>query len=337
MKGNLYIHPYFIRDENKGKYWEAPKKMNALILGDQNYKAIKATLQFACSPTEKYTLSCGRLSGIKIDFQWGGGLYVYNSQIAPLNPAPGYEIGDISSKVGIYLMGSTVFDNALILGVKGILYRLGPGINKDYLVRNTIFEKVETPLACGNQKMSGCQFINCGTAVLDRGSLNAELTDCVFQGNDCNWALTYSDQGLTCIDCTWDTPQKENLYRVYITAKGERQTPKFTNCRHVVVEVRDPAGNPIEDATVSFRAEQDGCTLLQTRTFKTNAEGKTPGNGQENALLLIEYVKSATATPDRPVTQNFTYTISAEKGGKRATLANVSPDLSWKTIKLTLE
>ncbi len=334
MRGNLYIHPYFIRGANPGKYWQAPKKMNALVLGDRTNGAVNAALLFDCAPTNRRMFSCGHLPWAVFDAEWGGGLYVYNSRIAPLNPAPGHAIGD--GNVGIYLMGSTVFENADISGVNGMLYRMGPGINKDYSIKDTTFERVATPLAGGHQKMQGCRFIACGTAVLDRGSIDAELTDCVFRGNARNWSLTYSDKGLTCIDCVWDEPGRGDVYGIWTNAAGKIQRPKFTCRRHVVVAVADASGKPVAGATVSFKPEQPGCDLLLTRTCATGPDGRTPGKGQAGPMQLTEYIKTATDMPDRPDMQAFTYVITAEQKGRRASIAGFVPDQSWKIANLIL-
>jgi len=335
MAGNLYIHPYFVAGENQGRYWRAPRRMNVVVVGDRANKRIRASLKFACSPEERFTLRCGRMPWIESSLQHGGGLYVHNSQIAPLSSAPGCEIGD--GVEGVYLEGSTVLDNARIGGVSGMLYRMGPGVNRDCIVRNTTFERVDVPIAGGVRKASRCRFINCGTAIMDRGSLDLELTDCVFEGNGQNWSLTYSNKGLVCIDCEWDTPRKANPYRVWTDRAGKKRHPKLTNRRHVVVEVLDAAGKPVEGATVSFRSEQEGCDLLQNRTFATGKDGRTPGRGQGRAMQLTEYIKTATDIPDKPAVKFFSYTINAEKRGRSVAVQNVRPDRSWRTVPLTLE
>lgn len=329
MKGNLYLHPYFIEGDNRehnGDYWRAPKRMNALILGEKGDNSIKASLKFACSPSEKHTLYGGRAPWIKKGTQQGGGLYVYNSQIAPLSDAPGCEIGDGE---GLYLAGGSVFENATITGIKGKLYRMGPGVNKDYLVKDSTFSRIDAPLTDTAKKVSGCVFSDCGTAVLDRGSLDAELVDCVFKNNQRNWSLTYSDNGLVCVDCQWDTPREENRYRVGVDNTGKKRYPKFSNRHRIVVKVLDDAGKPVVGASVSVDAEQDAVGSFQ-REFRTGADGAT------DAIVLTEYIETATDTPDKPAVAAFSYAVAAEKNGKRATVRNVKPDQAGKTVVLSL-
>jgi hypothetical protein len=339
MKGNIYIHPYFIEGENRehnGDYWRAPKRMNALILGENENKNITATLKFACSPDKRYTVYGGFAPWIKKGTQQGGGLYVYNSQIAPLNPETGNEIGSIEG-IGMYLAGGSVFDNAKITGVKGALHRMGAGINKDFLVRNTMFTRVSMPLtASGVCKVSTCMFVDCETAVSDRGSLELELTDCVFRGNEQNWALTYSDNGLVCVDCIWDAPRKEDFYRVSVDNKGIKKYPKFSDRHQVTVKVIDDAGNPVADVIVSFKAEQAGCDLLQNREFRTDKDGMTPAKGNDGAIVMTEYVKTATEVPDKPNTSFFTYTVTARKNNKCGSIQNFKPTQSGEPVVLTL-
>jgi len=307
-----------------------------VIVGDKENRAITASLKFACSSEARFTLRCGRMPWIdKGNRQHGGGLYVYNSQIAPLSPAPGCEIGD-GSPQGLYLEGSTVLDNAHISGVSGMLYRMSPGVYRDCVVRNTTFERVGVPIAGGVRAASGCRFINCGTAVMDRGSLDLVLTDCEFKGNERNWDLAYTNEGLVCIDCDWDTPTEGNGYRAWTDKTGDKRYPRFTNRRHIVVEVLDAAGKPVGGATVSFRSEQKGCDLLQNRTCTTGPDGRTPGKGQAGALQLTEYIRATTDVPDEPAVTFFTYIIVADSRGKRTTVRDVTPDRSWKTISLVL-
>ncbi len=326
MRGNLYVHPYFVRDENPGKYWQANRRLNALVLGDPTNAAIRASLLFACTPSNRWTLFCGCLPWKPRDAGWGGGLYVYHGRIAPLDPSPGHEIGDGTE--GVYLMGSTVLDHAHISGVKGMLYRMGPGINKDYAIRDTVFERVETPLACGAQVMTGCTFLDCGTAVLDRGSLNADLTACRFRDNDRNWALTYTDKGLVLTDCAWDAPRKNDQLRARGKPDGTTNYPTVSIRRRVTVAVTDAAGQPVPDATVSFRAEQDGCDLMQHRTWRSGPDGRTPDRDQVGAMVLTERLLAATDTPDRPAVRTFTYTVAAELGQRRGAVSGVAPGMA---------
>ncbi len=332
MRGNVYVHPYFVKAQNTGLYWQVERRMNALRLGLPGATNISAKLQFACTSNEHWTLTCGRLPWIKAD-QFGGGVYVYHGEISALDP--NYPIGDAKNGfMGCH--GSTVFDGARIADVKKFIYGMTAGHNKDYLVRNTLFERVGVPLLNGAQQASGCVFRNCGTAVMDYGSLKAELTDCVFENNDRNWSLNMSDDGLVLVDCVWDKPRQGDLFGTR-ESKGKTNRPKLSVRRHVVVEVADAAGNPLEDAAVSFRAEQEGCDLIQSRVFKTNAQGRTPGRGEDNTLLLTEYILTAVKGSDAPDKMAFTYTIKAEHKGRTAAVKGIQADENWKLIKLTLD
>ncbi len=327
MRGNLYVHPYFIQGENGDVYWKAPKRMNALVLGDRTNKSISATLQFACTPADRRTLFVGKLPWLDAGLlQWGGGLYAYNSRIEPVDSAPGCEIGD--NVRGVY-MGSTVLENARIAGVKGMLYGMGMAVRtpelKDYSIRDTVFERVEFPLADGVHKLYGCKFINCGTAVLDRGGVNAELTGCVFQGNDRNWSLTYTDQGVVLVDCEWDEPRLGDLQRTWTNRAGKVQFPKVIVRRQAVVAVQDAAGRPVANAEVVCRAEQEGDGLPPLRKVKTDAQGRTPAPGMPRVLLLTDYIRTASAESETPAVSQYSYTLTATAGGKTARLEKFRP------------
>lgn len=327
MRGNIYVHPYFIHEQNTGLYWRVEKRINALRLGLPGATNLSAKLIFACASNEHYTINCGRLPWIKAE-QFGGGLYVYHGEISARDPA--WPIGDAQNGF-LVCCGSTVFDGARIADVKKFIYGMTAGHNKDYLVRNTVFERVGVPLLNGAQQASGCVFRNCGTAVMDYGSLKAELTDCVFENNDRNWSLNMSDDGLVLVDCVWNAPRLGDLYGTR-EFKGKTNRPKLSVRRHVVVEVRDASGKPVEGAAVSFRAEQDGCDLIQNRVFKTDAQGRTPGAGAEDAMLLTEYIETAVKDSEQPERAAFTYVIAVEYKGRQAAVKGISPDANWKTF-----
>ncbi len=322
MHGNIYVHPYFIQDRNPGAYWTAPKRRNALQLGDPGRAYPAARVLFACSPGERYTLYCGQLPWVKAG-QYGGGLYVYGGEIAALNPA--YPIGDADTG-GMVLAGSTVLVGARLANVKGALRGLSMGgVNTDYLLSHTLFEAIGIPLLNGRQQATGCTFRHCGTAVRDWGGLNATLAGCVFQQNERNWELTHTDDGLVLIDCEWDAPRQGDLYQARTNRAGTMQHPKLSVRRSLAVEVRDSAGTPVQGADVTFKAEQEGCDLLQLRTVKTDANGRTPGPGAAGAIVLTEHIKTASVPPADPTVQVFTYTLSATHRGQTMTATGIRP------------
>lgn len=338
MHGNLYVHPYFIQGENGEIFWKVPKRMNALVLGDRTSQSINATLLFACTPTNRWSLFVGKLPWLDDKLlQWGGGLYAYNSRIEPLNPAPGHEIGDNAR--GVY-MGATVLENSRIAGVKGMLYGMGMAVHtpelKDYNIRDTVFERVELPLADGVHKLYGCKFINCGTAILDRGGVNAELTDCVFQGNDRNWSLTYTDQGVVLVDCEWDAPRLGDLQQTWTNRAGKLQVPKVIVRRQTVVAVQDAAGRPVSGAEVVCQSEQESDGLPPLRKMKTDAQGRTPAPGTPGVLLLTDYIRTAAADPASPAVSEYSYTLTAAAGGKTARVEKYRPAQAAGVISIQL-
>jgi hypothetical protein len=336
MHGNLYVHPYFIQGENGEIFWKVPKRMNALVLGDRTNQSINATLLFACTPTNRWSLFVGKLPWLDDKLlQWGGGLYVYNSRIEPLDSASGCEIGDNGR--GVY-MGSTVLENARIAGVKGMLYGMEMSVYtpelKDYSIRNTVFERVEFPLANGLHKLYDCKFINCGTVIFDRGGINAELTGCIFQGNDRNWSLTYTDKGVVLVDCEWDQPRLGDVQQTWTNRAGKVQVPKLIVRRQTVVTVQDAAGRPVANAEVVCQAEQEGDGLPPLRMLKTDAQGRTPAPGTPGVLMLTDYILTALAGPESPALSQYSYTLTASAGGKTAQRENFRPERAAKPVVL---
>ena len=337
MAGDLYVHPYFVSGENEGVYWRVPRLMNALVLGSKEDESIRAALKFACTPSEKYTLYCGRLRCIERDKrQWGGGLYVYNSVVTALRPSPGYEIGD-GKRGNAYLHGSAVFERAEVSWVKGWLYGLQLSHSKDYSLKSTVFDHIGTPLLNGKQLAVGCTFSNCETAVKDYGSLDAKLIGCTFRNNARHWSLRYTKRVFVCVDGEWDQPTKGNEYRAR-TRDSRTWHPTLSCRRHIVVEVVDLAGKPIKGATVTFRSEQDGCDVIQSREHRTSSDGRTPGKGHDGAILLTEFIRRATDVPDQPETTTFSYTLKADAPGFTAgTLTGVQPGRSWEVFTIALD
>ncbi len=331
LRGNIFIHPYFIQGRNPGLYYRAPKLINALQLGQPNASNITAHLLLACATNEHYTLYCGYLPWIKAE-QYGGGLYVYHGKIAPLDSES--MIGDPQNG-NMFLGGSIILHGARISGVKGVLRGLQKGgVNRDYLVKNTVFERVGVPMQNGAQLATGCQFINCGTAVMDWGCLNAEFRDCIMQKNDRNWDLTHSNDGLILTDCRWDTPKQGDILHARKNRAGKMQHPKLSVRRSIVVEVHDASGQPVKGAEVAFKAEQAGCDLIQHRTVKTDAEGRTPARGAAGAIILTEYIKTAAAHPAQPTLQEFTYTITAAHKNQTNSITGIRPSKNGEKFLL---
>ncbi len=337
MRGNLYVSPYWIASENPGEYWSAARKKNLLVIGDQADTNVNAALIFACCTNEHYTLYCGRLPW-KTAAQFGGGLHVYNSEIAALHPGAAGLIGD-AERGDMHLPGGSVLVNARLADVRGGLAGLQNNTKlKDYRLQDTRFERIGAVLVNGIQEAVGCTFADCGTAVLDQGGLRAVLRNCRFRSNDCNWALIYNAR-LTLVDCEWSAPRKGDHYRTWINRQSVKQYPRLTVSRHLVVEVREASGTPLADAEIRWRAEADAPERdlpRQSLICRTGADGRTPAPGMPGALALAAYTETATDKPDTPAPARFRYVLTAEKNGRRTEFAGFVPDAGRNHVVLTL-
>lgn len=332
MHGNIYVRPYWIEKENEGlRWWHAPARVNRLTIGRAHDASVQATLKFA----PENSLIVGQAPDEHACR--GGQIFIYNSCVTALEPAKGFGIKGARGYASLSQVGGDghVLRNARISHAQGyVCGGMSPGWKKTFQVENTVFSDFGF-MAPENAAFSNCTFEGAKIAALrDRGSMNAELSNCIFRNNERNWELTYADKGLILVDCAWDDPRRADRYRAWTNPNGKKQYPKLSVRRHLVVEVADAAGKPVKDAAVAFMPEQDGCDLVLRPVFKTDARGQTPGPDHPDAMLLTDYIKTATETEDQPALQPFTYSITAEISGKKATAAGVCANESWKIVRI---
>jgi len=340
MRGNLVVYPYWIEAENREqRYWTAPQAVNRLTIGMPGDESVTAALKFEEQGQAGQTLFLGRFTTPdgKLRQGHGGQLHVHHGTITSATPEPGREFGGKSAVGGMILCGdSVVLDHATLSRISGAATY---GMGHNGKVAHTLFDRVGTAIINGEHDLVGCTFRNCRVAIRDYGSLDAVLTDCVFQNNEHNWTLTFSNKGLVCIDCTYDRPRKGDVYRCWKNARtGQMQYPIFTSKRHVIVEVVDQTGKPLQTATVEVRCEQQTPEVSLNTTQETDENGRTPGKGDDRAILLVETVKQATDVPNQPKVTEFTYSIEAQaKGFAPGKLQNFRPNESWQIVRILLK
>jgi len=332
MHGNLYVQPYWIEKENSElRWWNAPARINRLTIGSADNTNVQGILKFA----PENSLTVGQAANGRTGR--GGQLFIYNSCVTALDPARGFGIKGARGYASLSQVGADghVLVNARVTHARGyICGGMSPGWNKIFKVENTVFSNFGY-MAPEKAEFADCIFEGAQAAALrDRGSMHIEVSNCTFRNNERNWELIYSDQGLTLIDCEWDTPRRPDKFRAWTFPGGKKQYPKLSVRRHVVVEAVDAGGKPVKDASVSFNPEQDGCDLILRPVLKTDAQGRTPGKGRTGALLLTDFIKSATDREDQPALQSFTYSITAEISGKKATASRVCADANWKLVRI---
>lgn len=340
IRKDLFVAPHWVKGVNPGKSWwqDAPKDIvNRLTLGVEGNEAVQATLIAGGGK-----LHVGRAPGMGNVERLGGQMFVFHSMITAANPPRPQPFKKLNKGTGMDFAGAGyVMDHALISGFSGFMtYGLQHGPKRTRFARltNTVFENGGGALVNGEQRAAGCIFRNLTVAVMDYGSLNAVLTDCVFTGNQHNWALTYSKKGLTLIDCTFDEPPDGDIYRCWKRPKTRKtQYPVLAVKRHIVVSVASPDGKPVKDAVVTVRCEQGVFEAVGNARQITGNDGRTPGKGSAKALLLTEYIKRATDTPNQPETSEYTYTITAKADGfSGAAITGFKPRNSWAEVKVVI-
>ena len=339
MAGNVVVCPYWIEGVNREEhYWTGPQAANRLTIGVPGDENVTAALRFLDPEHVGHSLRLGAmpLPDGSLQSGRGGQLRVHHSAITSVTPEPGSEMGFATTLGGMDLRGdSVILDHATISWVKGAATY---GMSDNGSVRDTLFDHLGTAIINGRQDLSGCTFSNCEVAIRDYGSLDAVLTDCTFRDNDRNWTLSYSNRGLVCIDCTWTEPRKGDLYQAWQNKQtGQMQYPSFVSKRHVIVEVVDEAGKPVAGARVRVRCEQETPEIVENATQQTGPAGRTPGRGEDGAILLVQTVRQATDVPNQPAVTELSYTIEASaEGFAEAKVEHLRPVESWQSVRIVL-
>ncbi len=337
VKGNVVVYPFHIAGQNpESSSRAAPHHVNRLTVGVSNEAAITATLAIASEPGAEHSLFVARIPrvGEKYIDGAGGQLHVYNGTITAAIEEDTHAIGAPGDHRIVALLGeSIILHRATLSWMAGFMT-----YGNVHGSRDTLFENGGTALIPGKAEHVGAVFRNLKTAVLDNGSADVTLIDCVFTNNDRNWSLRYSDAGLTCIDCAWAPPKKGDLYRAWQDPKTKKiHTPIFMSRRHIVVAVTDNSGRVLTNAFVEVSAEQSGEDLIDNANVATDAFGKTPGWHQGQAILLTEEIRRATDVPNQPSVSTYSYGIRVTAPGYQpATVKAVKPNISWQVIPVVL-
>jgi len=341
LQQDLFVAPHWVKGLNPGRSWwqDAPKDtVNRLTLGVEGDGAVQATLTVAGGKVH-----VGRAPGLGAAERLGGQVFVHHSTINTASPGAPRALRDLNKGVGMDFCGAGyVMDHATVSGFSGFMaYGLqhGPGRTGCSRLANTVFENGGVALVNGVQRASACTFRNLTVGVMDYGSLDAVLTACTFENNQHNWVLTYSKKGLTLVDCTFDEPARGNVYRCWVNPKTkEVQRPVLAVKRHIVVSVADPEGRPVAGAEVTVRCEQGAFEAVTNPGQTTDGDGRTPGKSSAKALLLTEYVKTATDTPNQPEVNQYSYTIKATASGFAETVVSgFRPQQNWQAAPVVMQ
>lgn len=342
-KGVLYVAPWWQEGRSRAGLWygaDAEPRVNRLTLGAAEDPSVRGRLVLDPPDGEITPLRVGRLPGDNGKVR-GGQLCVYNSTV---EGADHTRLASRDVRKGWRLMLSgeaVVLDGARIQWIPGFAgygLNLLEGQGSRYRVRNCIFENCGAGIVNGVHDVSGCTFRNLHTAILDYGAIDATLRECRFEGNTINWDLSYTNRGLTLIDCEVAAGVDADVFRSWVSKRtGKKQYPQLTVQRHIVVSAVDADARPIRDAVVTVVCERNGLIPVANNHGRTDAAGRTPGRGSTGALLLIARVKQATDTPNEPRVDVFSYRIEvAATGHQPCTIPGFRPTASWQVLEAVL-
>jgi hypothetical protein len=337
LQGNLCVAPFWVEGENDGKYWQAPVRVNRLTLGSADDPGIRAALRFDNRRRGEFGLVIGDYPpGLRTGANaFGGQIHVYNSVITAARQEAAFACA------GFRFGQETVLENAELSWSAGDLgYGLhAAGAGRTVRIRGTLFAHSGEALSNGTVTANDCTFRNLRCAVSDSGCIDATLVNCTFENNARNWYLRFSPRGIVCIDCSIGAPAKADLFQAETTASVKEKRYGTVFCkRHVVVEVVDSQGKPVAGAQVTIHCEQAVTETVENRQQTTGAAGRTPGTGEERAILLTEYTRKVTDTPGQPEVREYSYTIQVEaKGFAAGTVAGVKPVESWQVVRVALK
>lgn len=336
LNGNLVIYP------------SSARRVNRLTIGCPDDPDIRAQLLFQNAPGKTHTLHTGAYyqgNAMTPGVLTSGELHVYNGLISATDTK--YPIG---RKLYLYL-DMVVLKNATIARVAGTI---GYGVNaRNSVIENTVFEDSGNAFAWGAQAMRGVTFRRLGTAFNDsrRYPLAATLTECRFEDNDINWSLSAGNIYL--VDCKIDPPHKSNRYvartnavfsvhypktgtaRTAVSGVDMPESIRVVSSRHVIFKVVDSKGRPAKNAHVAAHCEQDD---RMQRVAVTDADGLTPGHGEEGALLLDAWEESAGNVANEPVRREFSHAIEITRPKEDAVqvLTGLRPVQSWQVVEVML-
>ncbi len=336
LQGDLVIYPV------------GPQRVNRLTIGCPDNPDVQARLLFDNGPGKNFTMRAGayyRGNSMTPGAVTGGELHVYHGTISAANPQ--YPIG---RHLYLYL-DSVVLNQAAISRVQGMI---GYGLNaKNSRIDDCVFEDSGTACGWGEQTMRGVIFRRLQTAFSDstRYPLAATLTECRFEDNHANWALSAGN--LYLVDCEVQPPRQGNRYaartnavfsvqhakvgaqRALVSARDMPESIRAISSRHVAVKVLDARERPVKNARVAARCRQDDRIL---RAAVTGADGLTPGRDAPGALLLDEWEESAGDVAHQPVRREFSYAIeiTPPQGGAVQVYADLRPTQSWQVVEAKL-
>jgi len=335
VRGDVVVWPYYVPGENPKPDWRPAETFaNNLTIGDETDPAIRPTLKIHSEPGAEHSIYLGCTPRSNTGLERGGQLHVFNGAVTAAVQDEQHAIGAPGKHRVVHLRGQVILKNATYSWAAD---KMAYGL-RNAVLENTTFEHAGTAILGRRHKLVGCVFRRLGTALLDYGDLDVTAVDCTFENNRRNWCLRFTDKGLTCIDCSLGQPGSPNEYHSWVHPQTSRKRyPWFVSRRHIVVEVVNAAGEPVEGALVKVVAAPDAPETVTNGEVRTDPSGRTPGKGQPGAILLTEIRKQATDAPNRPTVTEYSYRITVNAPGlPGTTLNNLRPTTSWQLVRVQL-
>jgi hypothetical protein len=341
VRGNVTVYSHYIAGINSPlPQGMEPLGCNRLTIGSPDAPAIANALLIESTTNAPHTFNVGYAPQGR--YGKGGELHVYYGRIGPVRPEKNYALALPGNRQsGIF--GANFGLNPILVGaqVSWLDGHFLPPLGENARVENTLFDNGRAGLynCLSGVDIVGCTFSNMDVGAQDGGCIRVTLRDCRFVDCRQNWALWYTDYGLTLIDCDWTPAPRENSLRCWDNRyNGKRQYPKVVSKRHVIVKVTDPDGKALTNAMVMVSSDQKDWESVEPLKSRVNAEGLTPGKGEPKAILMTEFLHQATDVENKPSVKEYSYGISAEAPGyERGTLAAFKPVKSWGTITIVLK
>jgi len=164
------------------------------------------------------------------------------------------------------------------------------------------------------------------------------FVDCTFRDNGRNFSLWYGGNRVSLLDCVVEPGKFEDALKpARRGGKAARPAPQILSEQHVIVEVRAKAGAPVTGAQVEVVCEQGPTDVVEFGRRLTNADGRTPGKGRLNAILVRDFLKQAADDPLKPVVEQYTYEIRVKADGfAPVSVTGFRPDAPWKVCTVAL-
>lgn len=330
VRGNVWV-----RNPRPSERRTADKRfaiVNRLTLGDPADPSIRPTLKIACVKAQEFGLFVG---GVSSGNHFGGDLMVYNSTITAATPDRDHALRGFAyrhSKDGhqggwygheIRLVKSRVswFGGDLRLFTSMIGY-CPPGFSTLRLDTVT-FEHCGRvvplqPYLVADSDVPPCVIRNCtfrDTAGVVMGRPTC-LIGCRFQDNSVNVVLEPAHLDVVLIDCDMGA-QRDPIAVPRTTAKPQLAAglnPGIDELQTLEVEVRDRGGRPVPGAIVALKCEDP--SAVHRDLAVTGADGRTPSETDNGALVLTARRLAPTEDPLAPEQKRFRYALEVEVAGR---------------------